>query len=72
MNANVALDRYLSQFTIAEQRAKTRELKEKLNKPSWTISDWRTGRVKIDIAWQAKINEVFGENIFANCEITNK
>lgn len=72
MTPNEAFDNYLNQFDLGVQHLKTRDLRVLLQKPYWTISDWRRGRVKIDIAWQAKISEVLGEDIFADCETSNK
>lgn len=72
MTPNEALDRYLNQFEIATQRIKTRDLRILLNKSHSVIYDWRHGSSAIDEAWQAKINEVLGENIFADCETCNK
>lgn len=68
MTPNEVLDKYLQTLPPREQTAKIRDIREVCQKSRAVIYDWRHGRSKIDIAWQAKITEALGVNIFANCE----
>lgn len=69
MTANEALDNYLKSLSPRERAAKSRDIRFFCQKTRFVLCDWRKGRSKIDIAWQAKITEAIGENIFEN--ITN-
>lgn len=67
MSANEAFDNYMRSLSNKERIAKSRDLREICKISCYVISDWRRGRTKIDLAWQAKISEVLGKNIFADC-----
>lgn len=67
MTPNEALDGYLQSLSRRERMIKVRDIREVCQKTSAVIYDWRHGRSKIDIAWQAKITEALGVNIFTNC-----
>lgn len=66
MSANEILDNYLSSLPPRERIAKSRDLRQIGGIESYTLSDWRRGRVKISAAWQSKISEIIGEDIFTN------
>lgn len=68
MTPNEALDNYIRPLSNKERIAKTRDIREVCQVSSAVIYDWRHGRTKINIAWQAKITEALGVNIFADCE----
>lgn len=69
MTPNEAFDYYMSSLSPRERIAKSRDLTEIGKLEKYTISDWRRGRAKIPIAWQHKISEIVGVNVFANVEI---
>ena len=69
MTANEALNNYLNSLNPKERAAKSRDIRSLCQKSRSVLSDWCKGRSQIDIAWQAKITEAIGENIFA--DITN-
>ena len=68
MTPNEALDAYLRSLPTRVRIAKSRDIREICQKTASVLYDWRHGRSKIDIAWQAKITETIGVNIFINCE----
>lgn len=68
MTPNEALDSYLRSLSPRERIAKSRDIREVCQKTNAVLYDWRHGRSNIDIAWQAKITEAIGENIFINCD----
>ena len=68
MTANEALANYLHSLSSKERIAKSRDIREICQKSRFVLSDWCTGRTKIDLAWRAKISEAIGINIFADCE----
>ena len=69
MTANEALDNYLNSLNHKERAAKSRDIRVLCQKSRSVLYDWRKGRSQIDIAWQDKITEAIGENIFEN--VTN-
>ncbi|WP_439711450.1 hypothetical protein [Duncaniella muris] len=69
MTANEALDNYLNSLSPKERAAKSRDIRVLCRKSRSVLYDWRKGRSQIDIAWQDKITEAIGENIFEN--VTN-
>ena len=69
MTANEALNNYLNSLNPKERAAKSRDIRSLCQKSRSVLYDWCKGRSQIDIAWQAKIPEAIGENIFA--DITN-
>ncbi|WP_304761375.1 hypothetical protein [Duncaniella muris] len=69
MTANEALNNYLNSLNPKERAAKSRDIRSLCQKSRSVLYDWCKGRSQIDIAWQAKITEAIGENIFA--DITN-
>lgn len=69
MTANEALNNYLNSLNPKERAAKSRDISSLCQKSRSVLYDWCKGRSQIDIAWQAKITEAIGENIFA--DITN-
>jgi len=69
VTANEALDNYLNSLSPKERAAKSRDIRVLCRKSRSVLYDWRKGRSQIDIAWQDKITEAIGENIFEN--VTN-
>lgn len=72
MTPNEALDSYLRSLSPRERIAKSRDIREVCQKTNYVLYDWRHGRSNIDIAWQAKITEAIGEDIFINCNSSLK
>lgn len=66
MTANEALANYLESLPTRERALKKRDIRIHCRKSTDVLYDWLHGRSKIDIAWQAKITEALGINVFQN------
>lgn len=72
MTANESLDKYLRALPRPERVAKVHDLLDLCKISHAVLHNWRCGRSRINIAWQDKITEIIGENIFANTEFSEK
>lgn len=68
MTPNEAFKNYLESLPYVDRLLKMQEIKRVCKKTPTVISSWKNGRTKIDIAWQDKITQAIGENIFTNTE----
>jgi len=68
MTANEALDSYLRSLPARVRIAKSRDIREMCQKTKAVLYDWRHGRSRIGVKWQAKITEAIGVDIFKNIE----
>ncbi len=69
MNANEALDKYLSSLDPKARIAKSRDIRCFCRVSTFILSNWRCGRTAIPWFLYGKITEAIGENIFK--DITN-
>lgn len=68
MSPNETFDNYMSALPARERIAKSRDLRQLGGLSPSNLSDWRKGRCSISAAWQRKINEITGDNVFAITE----
>lgn len=66
MTPNEAFDNYMSSLVPRERIAKSRDLRRIGGLTPYNLCDWRTGRSRIPVAWQRKISEIVGEDVFKN------
>ena len=68
MTRNEAFARYLESLSRRERRAKTRDIREKLDVSRNVIYDWTSGRSQIKRVYFDKIIEIVGVDLSAGVE----
>lgn len=68
MTANEAFLNYMSALPPRERIAKSRDLRKLGHLENYHLTNWRRGRARINVAWQRKISEIVGADVFKDVD----